>query len=811
MSSIKSLFPPRDAVSGARRPDRIVRTVCSPNCYGTCGVNAFVKDDRILKIEPASYPDPGFERICLKGIAMATERIHHDKRLTQPLIRTGPRGQGHWQIATWDEAYDYIASRMETVGANYGWKANAWLGMTGNYGARALTSKSRAANCLGGTLFTNLGLMSDGAGHLGTLMTLGAFLTSNDVSSIAKAKYLLFAGRNTADTGHCEMQFVFDALEGGSKLVVIDPRFSRTAAKAHDWLALRPGSDVPLVLAMLNVIVECGLMKEEYVLQHTNAPFLINRVTGAMLRECDLFEGGGSGYVVWDRAVGRPAPVRHARRPALRGSWRISCVDGRTIEARTSFDALCEVWAKYTPASTESLCGIPAEQIRRTAIDYATADPAWIYLGLGIQRYHGGHATFRAYITLAALCGNIGKPYAGVSCIDGPFMRMYMGMGDEWLAPTGTPTHTLPGTKLLESIVQSEPYAIRALWLDNYGFATQSPLFKRFREDALPLLDLFVVNEQVMTDAAAFADVVLPVVSYYEDDWDLVAGGEIWFMQLRQRAVPPLGSSRNDYDIYKGICERLGKGEHWQMAPQESAKFMLDTHKSPSIRAVDWTTLCRDGVARVPKRRYAPGKMPETERAQLSTLFGTTHDEEVPFGDLRFNTPSTRIEIYLEQFCDIGEAVLDFVPPIEGLGSSAHQRYPLNLITYKMVHSAHSQHTILPSIRELLPGPTLEMHAVDANSRGIKEDCEVLVYNDRGRFRVRARVTESVRPGTVALPQGWWNHAYSGGHPSDLAHTKGSVYQNRVFGESNYATFDLAVEVALAAGPATASVSGGAR
>ena len=73
--STGSPYPPREVVSGAKTPDRIVRTVCSPNCLGTCGVNVFVKDDQILKIEPASYPDPGFERICLKGIAMAKERI----------------------------------------------------------------------------------------------------------------------------------------------------------------------------------------------------------------------------------------------------------------------------------------------------------------------------------------------------------------------------------------------------------------------------------------------------------------------------------------------------------------------------------------------------------------------------------------------------------------------------------------------------------------------------------------------------------------------------------------------------------------
>ena len=69
--------------------------------------------------------------------------------------------------------------------------------------------------------------------------------------------------------------------------------------------------------------------------------------------------------------------------------------------------------------------------------------------------------------------------------------------------------------------------------------------------DSLPQLDLFVVTEQMMTPAAQYADIVLPCVSYYEEELDLVAGGEHWYLQLRQRAISPVGESRNDYEIFK--------------------------------------------------------------------------------------------------------------------------------------------------------------------------------------------------------------------------------------------------------------------
>lgn len=121
---------------------------------GCCGVNAFVKDDRIVKLEPVTFPDERYNRICLRGIAMATERIHHESRLTHPLIRVGERGEGKWRKVSWDEAFDYIAERMERIARTDGWRSNAWITMGGNYGVRAATAPTRVSNSVGGTLFS---------------------------------------------------------------------------------------------------------------------------------------------------------------------------------------------------------------------------------------------------------------------------------------------------------------------------------------------------------------------------------------------------------------------------------------------------------------------------------------------------------------------------------------------------------------------------------------------------------------------------------------------------------------------------------
>lgn len=759
----------------ARSPDtydRVVRAVCSPNCTGTCGVLAYVRNDRIVKLEPASFPDPGFERICLRGIAMATQRLHHPSRLHTPLIRSGERGEGKWREVTWPEAYEYLAEKMQSIADRYGWRANSWITMSGNYGIRAKTSSGRVANCLGGTAFSGGGLSSDIAVAAGFFPMLGEYFRSNDISEVGGARYFLSVGKNIADTAHSEMHFLFDAMEQGCKFVMVDPRFSRSAAKADEWISPRPGTDGALAMGLINVVVNDGLMDLNYVLAHTNAPFLVHRDTDRCLRAKDIWGGDADeAYVVWDAVSAAPRRAGEIEHPALSASIRVGLADGSVVECHTGFDACWAELKEFTPEYAASICGVSADKIRKIANEYATISPAWIWLGLGAQRYSQSHTMVRAWVTLASLCGNIGKPYAGVSTSDAPHLLM-SSAPDEWMMPGGKKGHSLPGTQMVDILATGLPYPIKSLWIQSYNFSSQSPLFKRFLEEALPNLELFAVSEQMMTKTAEYADIVLPVVSYYEDDWDLIGGAENWFMQLRRRVVPPVGLSKNDFDIFGGLCTALNVDpDDWRIDPEDACRQILAMHGDPRIRAIDWETLKRDGVARVPVER------PYT-----------------PFRDLKFATPSGRIEVYQEQFADIGEHILSYREPSESHRSPVAERFPLTIITYKHVHSAHSQHTILPLIREVLPEPRLEISIQDADARSIADGDFVAVFNDRGSFKVKVTVTNAVRPGTVALPEGWWHRHFVEGHPGDLCHIPHSEVQSRVM-ETNWAVYDVLCNV----------------
>jgi molybdopterin-containing oxidoreductase family molybdopterin binding subunit len=786
---------PTPGVPPGTEPDRVVRTVCSPNCEACCGVNAFVRDDRIYKLEPAAFPEEHHRRICLRGIAMAVQRLHHPDRLTHPLKRVGARGEGKWQRVSWDEALDDIAARLARTAAEHGSAANAWMTMTGNYGFKSMTASARIANSLRGTLFTNHGMMGDLAAMMGYLPTLGVPTVANEHSDLPHARYVLVLGRNPADTAHSEMHYLFDALENGARLCVVDPRFSRSAAKADEWVGLRPGTDAAFVIGLLNVLVAEERIDADYVRRHTNAPFLV-RPDGRLLRWGELgaevrlvFDSapaaaavatGGetdaadpSDFVVWSAVLDAPVPSRGAAaaQAALGGTHTLALADGTAATCRTAWDRMLDVWAPYTPEHVAAICEIPAEQVRRVARDYASTNPAWIWLGAGLQRYHHGHLAHRSAITLAALTGNIGKDYAGANCIDGALFQLWYFAPEQWLAPGGRTGTRLPGTRMLETIASGSPQRIKSLWLQAYGFGTQAPNFDRFVREALPQLDLFVVTEQVMTGAAEYADYVLPCVSYFEDDEELVAGATDWYLQLRRRAVPPVGESRNDYEIFGAIAARLGQGEHWSMSAREVWRFVLDEHRNPLFASVDTATLERDGVVAIDIRR------PHT-----------------PFKDLRFPTPSGRIELYTEQLLPFGEEVLLFREQLEGTRSTKAATYPFTLMSHKHVHTAHSQHTGLPWIRELLPEPRLEIAPGDAAGRGIADGDWVRVWNDRGRMVVRALVNPGIKSGTLAIPQGWWRKHFREGHYAELGHVVPNPAQDAII-ETNYPVWDVLVDV----------------
>ncbi len=237
------------------------------------------------------------------------------------MIRAGERGEGKWREVSWDEAYVYLAERLEKIAATYGPAANSWMSMTGNYSIKSSLAPMRIANQLEGTTFSNIGMMGDGNCPATMLAFWGVMCSAQRYEDHIGSKLIILVAKNVADTAHSEMNFLFDAMDAGAKLVSIDPRFSRTAAKADQWLSIRPGTDTAMLMGMIAAIREAGLIDEPYVTANTNAPFLVRSDNGMFLRAGDLQEDAGDAWLVWDEDSASIMSVARggATPPARRG------------------------------------------------------------------------------------------------------------------------------------------------------------------------------------------------------------------------------------------------------------------------------------------------------------------------------------------------------------------------------------------------------------------------------------------------------------------------------------------------------------
>ena len=781
--------------TGQPEHDAIVRTVCAPNCVGSCGINAYIKDDTIVKVEPADFPNEAYHRICLRGISNAMQRVYSPDRVKYPMRRVGERGSGEWEQIGWDEAIDLIYENMQKNIDEYGPESNAFISMTGNYGVYSQVMSGLLAATYDGTQLTNFGIMGDNACNMGFLPILGVQQDASCWEDMMGSKTAILFGCNYAETNMQEMHFLFDAQEAGMTLVVVDPRFSRTAAKADWWIPIRPGTDAALVLGMMNHIVSIEAVDEAYIRTYTNGAFLVDTSTGALVR----IDGD---YAVWDEGEGvavKVAAVPDDMKPAypsvtvsgelpentqvpesaaLYGEFTVDA-DGGSVTAKPAFQLLVESLDEYTPEAASEICEVPAEDIIRLAEMYVNDTPARLHVSQGTNRYWNGHLPTRALCQLAAITGNIGKQHANINWAGGTLMRFLFSLGPSSLSPReGHAASALPGSQWYDLVAAQQPHPIKFLWTQNYGWGTQGPDRNKLINEVLPQLDFVVVSEQIMTPGAELADLVLPITSYYEEDFQVVPAWSSMYIQVRDRAISPQWEAKTDYEIAQMLAERFGILEEteWRLDAKEYARVHLfEENLAPEFSTMDFDELC--------------------EKKVLAANFSENY---VAFESMRFATPSGKIELYTESLVEFGEQLACFYEPLESNRKEKASTYPLTFMNCRTVYTTHSQHAPLAWIREVAPEPWLEISPEDAQARGVETGDVVEVLNDRGSYKVKALVTSEIKPGCVNQRQGWWPKDFvEGTHYSSLLHMELNPAQDAI-SETNYSPYDNLVEVRLA-------------
>lgn len=782
-----------DAV-GAAQPeyDRIGRCTCAPNCVGSCGINAYVKDDTIIKVEPADFPDTNYNRICLCGISNAMQRVYSPDRVKYPMKRVDgtERGAGEWERITWEQAIDLIYEKMTYNMETYGPTANSWFTMVGNYGIVPQCFSAMMANTYDGTQWTNFGIMGDLGCNMGWVPTMGIQQDAAGWEDMVGSKTVIMFGCNYAETNKQEMHFIFDAQEAGARIIVIDPRCSRTAAKADWWIPIRPGTDAALMLSMMKYAIDKDAIDKDYIRKTTNGAFLVDTATHKLIMS-------NGNYLVWDEkasAAVEVAPMADELKPhypsvmvagdvpaecevpetaAITGSYSVTA-DGTAYDAVPAFQIIVDSVQQYTPEYASSICDIPADDIVELSRIYLEETPAKIQISQGTNRYWNGHLPTRAAIQLAAITGNVGKQHANIGWAGGGLMRILFSV-------TGTSPYEghaatqLPGTQWMDLVASQTPHPVKLLWFNNYGWGTQMPEGNKLVKEAMPQLDFIITSEQMMNDGANMSDLVLPICSYYEEPFEVITAWSNFFVQARKQVIPQMFESKTDYQIGQMLAERFGILEDtaWKYDVEEwHRKFTIEGNIAPEFSTIDFDELKEKQVVRA-----------------------NFEDPYIPFTSNRFQTPSGKLEIYTDSLTDFGEEVAVHYEPVESNRSEAASEYPLTFMNARTVYTTHSQHVNLPWIREVVPEPWIEIATADAEARGIATGDIVRVFNDRGEYKVKALVTEEIKPGCVNQRQGWWVKDFpENTHYRDLLQMELNPAQDAIF-ETNFAPYDNLVQI----------------
>jgi anaerobic selenocysteine-containing dehydrogenase len=391
------------------------------------------------------------------------------------------------------------------------------------------------------------------------------------------------------------------------------------------------------------------------------------------------------------------------------------------------WEGLRERALRWSPERAAGVCGVSAQQIRELARDYGTTKPAAIRLNYGMQRVRGGGNAVRAVACLPALtgawrhrAGGLLLSSSGFYPVDraalqrpdlltgrGPRTINMVTIGDDLLRPASSAF----GPKIEAVVVyNSNPLAV----------APESAKVARgfAREDLFT-----VVLEHFRTDTADYADYLLPATTQLEH-WDIHTSYGHTDVLLNRPAIAPVGEARSNTQVFRELAARMGFEE-------------------PCFRESD-ESLCRSAFG---------------DRVDFELLlqqgFASLQVPDAPFADGGFPTATGCCEFFSERLARAGlDGLPDHVPNYEPAGAST--AYPLAMISPPARNFLNSSFVNVQSLRDIEGEPLLEMHAEDAAARGLQDGQVVRVFNDRGSYHCRLRVSPRARPGVVNGLGIWW-------------------------------------------------------
>ena len=676
--------------------DRIVATfcgMCGPNIG--CGIKAIVKDGRFVGVEPLKESPVNKGRLCPVSYS-APNWVYSPNRLKYPLKRVGERGEGKFERITWDEALTIIADKLKEQKAKYGPESLAILGPARrNYTAYF----NRFLGVHGSPNYGTSGICAMQRAF-GLTYTLGGYPGPD----VANSKLIVIWAKNPvyAGTSKSNLYDILDAKDRGARVIAIKPTLEPDAAFADIWVPVRPGTDAALALATIHVIIKEQLYEKEFVERWTYG-----------------------------------------------------------------FKELAEHVKQYTPKWAERITGVAAEQIEDVARLIATTKHACFDIGNGLEHATSSSDAIRAIAIIIAITGNLDRPGGNVYALGrggggGPAPKPVsirskfttQDMVDKLVAPAfpkvfqpNADTTTSAYYGIIESVLTGKPYPIRTI----IAPGTQPTVSNRGPKNVLKALqkvDFFVVIDVTETAEMNYADIVIPVSTMYESDHPYEMQDR-WIM-ARKRVIEPLGDYKSDYEFWIDLAVKMGYGkEFWNGSIEEAMNdqvsplglTMEELRKFPT-----GTYINKSDGAQAPKPTY------ENYEKAFSTPSPRLSKEPI--------LPQGKVALYSTTLEKYGyHALPQWVEPPESITGTPEllEKYPLLLSDFH-TSKAYMAGWLrnVPTLREVLPYPTIQIHPQAASERQLKNGDWVVVESPHGTMKVKAEIYPGIRPDTVMILHGWW-------------------------------------------------------
>lgn len=739
-----------------------------PGCHDSCGVLLYTKDNHLVKCEGDPLSPYNNGKLCVRCLNMV-EAVEDPNRLKYPMRRVGERGENKWERISWDEAIAEIKENVEKIWEEDGPESIVAIHGTGrnvNWQLPLLAHSALRTPNVSMLFFSGTPCYQR---PIATIAALGDYMLA-DASQQFEDRYnnpewrapeviVIWGNEPLASNADGYLgHWLSNCVQMGSKIICIDPRVTWWAARADYHLQLRPGTDMPLAMAWLHVIIKEGLYDKDFVdCWCTQFDELWEQVKDAtpewaaelcwldaedIVNSARMYAAGNNSAIQWGLAF----EMQRSGLQLMLAVTDLMAITGNID--RPGGNTLCH---DAFNCSADYDCGsdfIPPESKKRQ------------------------------------LKASYGYGWQGVDCMADSDQDAILHCIETGHTPTG------------------EPYPIKMLWFQGEN-ALSCPTFDTGRSyEAFKKVPFIVVADPIMTPTAiACADIVLPVAMSVERD-----SARSWWYPIRtMRKVVDYYEAKTDEELILIMGQALNP-EGFKEVGWNSAEDIIN-----------WFLAGADG-SRVCASKDLVGAEELTNRGcghtlqEINEMGGYLFDEWNTVyekyakgtirqdGGLGFATLTGRVELMPRAYSAWGlKRELIYTEPLTGPVSTPElmKEYPLILSTggrsFEFFHSENRQH---PTARELHPWPLLMINPADAEKYGIEDGTWIWIENYHGRFRQKAYVTNKVMEGVVHAEHGWWYPEEEGAEP----HLFGTFDSNpnNCFGNYDTGDFGLCKDIKCA-------------